>query len=287
MVTLIAWRNVWRSRLRSLVVIIAVALGLMAGVFMIAFSYGVNQERASNIIETRISHIQLHEKNFKDEMKVSLTIPDGEQVLARVEADARVKAATSRLVLTGMIQTSRGAYGVQIIGIDPEKEATVTQLKDRVIQGKYLDEDSRNGMLIGGALMEKLGWTKKDSSGITYTLRRKKPTLAFQTLDGETQNALFRLTGVYQSINQKLDESTVYVRQDWLSQLLDPDHQGNYVHEIAFLLHDQEVANDTTFLKQLRFACAPSARRRRNHVVRHAGRNWRCSPVSSVFDEAS
>ncbi len=252
MVTLIAWRNVWRSRLRSMVVIISVALGLMAGVFMIAFSYGLNQERTRNIIETRISHIQLHDKNFQDERKVRLMIPEGEKVLAKVEQDQRVKAATSRLVLTGMIQTSRGAYGVQIIGIDPDKEATVTQLKDRIIGGNYLDEGADNGMLIGGALMEKLGWVQEDSSGISYTLRRKKPTLAFQTPGGQTQNALFRLTGVFESANKKLDESTVYVSQEWLTQLLDTAYHGIRMHEIAILLQNPEVADDTLFLQQLR-----------------------------------
>lgn len=252
MVVLIAWRNVWRSRLRSGVVIFSVALGLLAAVFMMAFSYGLNTERARNIIETRISHVQIHQKEFQDELKVRLMIPDGLALEEHWVQDDRVKAATSRLVLPGMLQTSKGAFGVQIIGIQPDKEATVTQLPERIVAGKYLDEGHENGILLGGALMEKLGWAEEDSTGeMTYTLRRKRPTLAFQTLNGETQNALFRITGVYESLTKKLDEGIVYVRMDWLGQLLDTAYSTPQVHEIAFLLQDQSQSEDSTFLDEI------------------------------------
>ena len=38
----IAWRNLWRSKLRSSVVILSVIFGIVGGIIIIAMSYGLN-----------------------------------------------------------------------------------------------------------------------------------------------------------------------------------------------------------------------------------------------------
>ena len=58
----ISWRNVWRSKLRSFVVIMSVIFGILGGIIMIAISYGLNEERMNNAVDTYLSHIQIHNK---------------------------------------------------------------------------------------------------------------------------------------------------------------------------------------------------------------------------------
>ena len=60
----ISWRNVWRSKLRSLVVILSVVFGILGGIIMIAMSYGLNEERMNNAVETYLSHVQIHNNLF-------------------------------------------------------------------------------------------------------------------------------------------------------------------------------------------------------------------------------
>ena len=43
----ISWRNIWRNKLRSLVVIFSIVFGLLGGIIIIAMSYGLNEERMS------------------------------------------------------------------------------------------------------------------------------------------------------------------------------------------------------------------------------------------------
>ena len=63
----ISWRNVWRSKLRSLVVILSVVFGIHGGIIMIAMSYGLNEERMNNAVETYLSHIQIHNNLFRED----------------------------------------------------------------------------------------------------------------------------------------------------------------------------------------------------------------------------
>jgi hypothetical protein len=40
MLIAVAWRNIWRNKTRSLVILIAICLGLTSGIFYIAFYNG-------------------------------------------------------------------------------------------------------------------------------------------------------------------------------------------------------------------------------------------------------
>ena len=52
MIFKVAWRNIWRNKLRSLVVIASVAVGLFAGMFMMAFYSGLAKQEIASVIET-------------------------------------------------------------------------------------------------------------------------------------------------------------------------------------------------------------------------------------------
>ena len=60
MLLLIAWRNIWRNKLRSSIVIISITLGIWAGIFVMGLSVGLTNQRMENTISSYISHIQIH-----------------------------------------------------------------------------------------------------------------------------------------------------------------------------------------------------------------------------------
>ena len=61
----IAWRNIWRTPMRSLIVIGSIVMGIWAGIFVVAFSYGLNKQRTLNSIQNSISHIQIHHPEYQ------------------------------------------------------------------------------------------------------------------------------------------------------------------------------------------------------------------------------
>ena len=60
MIWSIAWKNIWRNKKRSLVVIIAVALGIIAGVFIIGFVEGCSKQRLDDAVYNEVFYIQIH-----------------------------------------------------------------------------------------------------------------------------------------------------------------------------------------------------------------------------------
>ncbi|MEM6262602.1 MAG: FtsX-like permease family protein [Bacteroidota bacterium] len=226
MLITIAWRNIWRNPLRSAVVMTSIALGLMAGTFLLAFSWGMNEQRTREIIETQVSHLQVHHPNFRADNDVADFIPESRSVLSMAKQNQQVKAATGRLLVGGMVASAKGNTGVQIRGITPDAEHEVTQLRDRIIEGEYFTA-RRNPIIISQKTAERL------KVGL-----RKKVVLTFQRPDGEITAGAFRVNGIYQTTNPKYDEAHVFVRLNDLDRLLG---SAGKLHEVAILMKDIEL----------------------------------------------
>ena len=224
MISLISWRNVWRNKVRSFVVIISIALGLWAGIFIMAFSWGLYEKHIDKAIHSQISHIQLHNKNFSEEQSIEYFISDIDEKTKKIKEVNNVKGVTARTIVSGMASSTNAGINVQINGIEPDEENEVTELKRRVIEGAYFEGIKRNPVLIGQKLAEKLKINL-----------RNKIVLTFQNTDNEIMAGAFRVVGVYKSSNSSFDARNIYVRRTDVNRLLNFD---NKAHEIAVLLEN-------------------------------------------------
>ncbi len=228
MLTNIAWRNVWRSKIRSSVVIVSIALGLWAGTFIMAFSWGMSEQRVNEAIDNQISHLQIHHPSFKEEHKAKFTVPKGWQRVEEIGRDERVQAATGRAITDGMITTTSGGAGVQIRGVQPKKENAVTGLKAKVDSGQYFQGVSRNPAVIGRELADKFNLDVKS-----------KFVLQFQDKSGAITSGAFRVAGIFNTSDAAFEERNVFVTSDDLNRLL--GFKEAKIHEIAVLLKDKNA----------------------------------------------
>lgn len=227
MLVQIAWRNIWRNKMRSLVVIGSVTLGIWAGIFILAFSWGLYQSNIHDSIYKHLSHIQIHHPSFSQEKESKFFISQADEILDSLHSDNRILAVSSRVISTGMISSPTTATGVQVLGVDPASEAKQTGLNQNLIEGSYFVSGKDNEILIGQKLAKKL--KVKLGSKVIVTL---------VTIDSEMISAAFRVGGIYRSKNTSLDQVNVYVQRDHLRQLL--ELQASESHEIAVLLRDEQ-----------------------------------------------
>ena len=234
----IAWRNIWRNRTRSMVVIAAIMIGLIGGIFLISFGFGMQEGRTRSIIETQISHIQIHTSTFLEDRYTKDTLPEKADLIKTLDTLSNMRGYSLRTLVGGMANSAKAAGGVTIQGIDPAAEAVVTQLPDRIIEGAYFEGVRRNPVVIGQKLAEKLKVSLK-----------KKIILTFQDKDGEITSGAFRIAGIYKSVNSKYDETNVFVRARDLQKILG---QQGQIHEVAILLENDQ--NTLSLQKNLQTA---------------------------------
>jgi putative ABC transport system permease protein len=108
MILIMAWRNIWRNKMRSIIIILSIAIGLFAGIAVLALYKGMMKSRVRNVIDAEVGHLQIHNSNFKKDYEPQFTLANGAQVLEAVSKMPEVKLAASRSITVGMLATPTG-----------------------------------------------------------------------------------------------------------------------------------------------------------------------------------
>ncbi|MFC2111886.1 ABC transporter permease [Bacteroidota bacterium] len=161
MIWSISWKNVWRNKIRSMVVIVAFTLGIFGGVYMVAFFYGMMESRIKLAIGNESSHIQVHHPQYLENNEVKYTIDDASEYISSIEQIPEVKAVSPRIKVLGMASTSGNASGIMINGVDVERERQVTGIAESLVRngGTFFESDGRKPIVIGEKLAKTLKLT--------------------------------------------------------------------------------------------------------------------------------
>ena len=221
-----AWRNVWRNKRRSWIIICAVIVGLVGMLFSLAFMEGMMRQTLINALGTHIGHLEIHKKGFENNKVISLNIENPQEVMQAVAGEPGVVAYSPRVVSSGLASSSESSSGITIVGIDPQKEPKVTTIKELVIQGDYLDEDGAFQVLLGQGLAEKL----KVGLG-------EKIVLMAQDLTGDIGSGAYRVKGIFKTASPDFDKYMIYLNLKESQKLLS---LGNRISELAILTDTPE-----------------------------------------------
>lgn len=227
MIVKIAWKNVWRNKLRSSLVIISVILGLWAGTFLMAYIFGLMEQRIEDAIGYEISHLQFHHPEFLEDNDPQFLIRNSEQLIKDLTKNDSVIAVSGRVLAYGMVAAASVSAGGKFIGINPRNEQTVSQLSNLIVEGEYLNERDKNKVIIGRKLADKL--KVKIRSKIVFT---------FQDCQRNIVAGAFRVQGIFKSHNSGIEERNLYVNSDDLQKLMQTNNQ---VHEVAVLLYESDL----------------------------------------------
>lgn len=231
MILSVAWRNIWRNKVRSIVVITAITLGICAGVFSTAFFKGMAEQRIKKVIETETSHIQIHHTDFRQSTDISSFIPDATHISGNIRQIPNVTGVSKRIVVFSMVASAETASGVKIVGVEPNDEMQVTNLSARIVDGAYFEGIKRNPVVIGKKLADKLN-----------VKVRSKVVITLQDMEKNITAGAFRIAGIYDTDNFAFDEINIFIRYSDMARLL--SFPGNACHEIAVKVSDGDFIRE-------------------------------------------
>ena len=229
----IGWRNIWRNKKRSVVVILSIILGLYGGLIIVSLMTTLNHQRMDTAINTYLADIQIHNKNYSNEYSIIDTIPNVQDLEEILKNDSRVKAFSKRAVINGMLSNSTGSYGVNVLGIHPDDEIKVTKVYSKMVEGEYFVSKRPNTMIVGKKLADKLNLKI-----------RSKVVIAFQDTNGDITSLLYRIEGIFRSGNSMFDDYNVFVKNNSIFSNL-PDLSG--YHEIPILTTHNDITKSLKF----------------------------------------
>lgn len=150
----IAWRNIWRHRRRTVIVVIAMAMSLWLMMFYDGFVAGFNNAIYGNAIKFLGGNIQIHAEGYSENSSKTPLLPlvDDQAAVEAALSQPNVVAASRRIITGGLATTREGAFPVSITGIEPEGELPVSLAAQNISSGRYLAADDLDSVLIGQGL---------------------------------------------------------------------------------------------------------------------------------------
>jgi ABC-type lipoprotein release transport system permease subunit len=197
-----AFRDLGRNRRRSFLSALALGVGLALLLMMDSVVVGEMDTAVDAAINLQSGDLQVRSANY-DEDSTSLAwedlVANPTAIAEQIGALAPVKAATPRLIASGIITIPNQTVGVQVVGIQPESAANAP-FRDGLVSGEFLTADDREGVLIGQALADKLGLKSGDSID-----------LLVNTSNGDVANQRFIIRGLYNTNFPGFDQGTLFM----------------------------------------------------------------------------
>ena len=226
----LAWRNLWRNHRRTLIMLLAIAIGVWAMIFMTALMRGMVDDMIRDGIDSLPGYVQIHHAEFRDDPSIdnSLQAP-GPELLSALENPA-VAGWTSRVRVPAMISSERDSRGITLLGVDPAGEIALGFDLENMVEGRFLDSPEDKGLVVGRKLLERL------ETGLG-----KRVVVMSQDPENNVADRGFRIVGVYKASLESQEEQFVYGGRSYIQSLL---KIGTQVSEIAVAGHDYRSVDD-------------------------------------------
>jgi ABC-type lipoprotein release transport system permease subunit len=216
----ISWRNVWRNWRRTVIAGIAIALGLTLILIFDGLLYGMDEALYGNTVRLQGGNVQIHAPGFREKSNSLPLLPLGDaDTVAEVAMDqTNVVAVSQRIRTGGMVSSREGTLPVAITGVEPEKEAPVSLVAEKVVQGRWLEADDEDVLLIGQEMAESLELSIGD-----------RVTLVGRATHRQMRRRTMTIVGIYDVGIPEVEKGLVYVSLLEAQMLFDMRDQATEV----------------------------------------------------------
>ncbi|MFQ5593425.1 MAG: ABC transporter permease [Anaerolineae bacterium] len=235
-----AWSQLWtigvrdlmRNRRRSVLTLIAVALGLTLLIVLNGLVQGTLADSLQYSIRYQTGHAQVRNDAYEEE-KLSLQwrdlLENPAELVTQAEALPEVKHAAPVLWINGIVNTADDSVGVRVYGIDVSSPI-YQPIREATFASGFLTADDRSGILIGNRLAEDLGV----SVG-------QKLVLTIVNADGQPEEGVFTIRGLFATGLPFYDQNSVFLP---LAKAQAFAGTGERASAIVIMLHDQDRADE-------------------------------------------
>ena len=207
--TRMAWRNLWRNHRRTLIMLLAIAVGVWAMIFMTALMRGMVDQMIEDGIDSLPGYVQIHHPAYRDDPSVENSLPHPGLALLEALQSSEVTGWTTRIRVPAMISSERDSRGVTLLGVDPEGEVALGFDPESIVEGRFLQSPDDQGLVIGRKLLDRL-----------ETDLGKRVVVMSQDPENNIADRGFRIVGVYKAKLAAMEEMYIYAGRSTVQSLL-------------------------------------------------------------------
>jgi putative ABC transport system permease protein len=224
----IAWRSIWRNRRRTLISMSAVGVGLVLVILYAGLVSGILGDAKEQLDNIGMGHVEITAAGWRTHRGAAESIDNPAALVATLDLPPLTEVGW-RVIARGLASSARGSEGVELQGVDWEREAQLSAVVRDITSGTRPVQTDDGGVLIGEKLADRL----KVKVG-------SKVRVMAQRADGEIGAELYRVRGIFHSLSPSISEHRVLVGEASARRLLGIGEAG---HQIVIQLDRAEDAD--------------------------------------------
>jgi ABC-type lipoprotein release transport system permease subunit len=220
----LAWRNIWRHRRRTIIIVLAMSMTLALMMFYDGLMSGFTDAIYGNAVKVLGGNIQVHAAGYRDQANSTPLLPlaDPQVVIKAAQANPNVLAATQRINTGGLVTNRDGTFAVGITGVQPENELNVNIIGQNVKDGRNLTSVDGDAILIGKGLADAMSVQVGD-----------RITLIGQSQHQQMRQRTMTVVGIFDLGMADIEKQTVYISLSEAQNLYNLNGQST---EVAIFL---------------------------------------------------
>jgi ABC-type lipoprotein release transport system permease subunit len=195
----IAWRNLWRSKRRTLITAGSVFFAVILTILMRSMQTGTYDIMIRNVVEYYTGYIQVHQKGYFKDQILDNAMELSEETLLKIKKSDGISNAVPRIENFALVSGNNNTKGALIVGTDPTEEKQLTGLDKKITSGEYFDQKDAGVMLAEG-LAAQLALKCGDTLVILG-----------QGYQGNSASGMYRVTGIVKFGNPELNKRMMYM----------------------------------------------------------------------------
>lgn len=219
--TKLAFKNLFRHKLRTFISIIAIAFTVMIVVFARGYITGAIDSTFANHIYYNSGHIKIIDQEYQQQERVlPLNYPvdgfqgqDLNEMISSLKEIDRIEMVIPRLKFGAMVSTEEELVTMSGWGVNSDQEITFTNLEDYLKEGR-MPQTGQREVVMGTDLLNKLDRQVGDTV-----------TILMNTAYGSLKGVTFKIVGRLESGLKMLNELVFFLPLDQAQLILEMEDQ--------------------------------------------------------------
>ena len=171
-----------------------ISVGFALALISLGLADGFHNQMIRNAVRLGSGNLTVEHEDYPDAPSNDKLVAQASALGDRLRGVPGIRNVSERIIVMGLIYTADNSAGVAILGVDPASDMTRKTLEAEIIEGRYLKDNEKRGVLIGADLARRL----RASVG-------GKAVVTAQDASGQISSQLVRVRGIFRTGINEMD----------------------------------------------------------------------------------
>lgn len=214
----LALKNILFYKSRSITTFILTFISTLFFIVYVAMMDGSHNSMLQNSLNVYTGAIEIYKKGYREIGGNDYLLHDVKEIEKKLLHVKGISTFTTRYETYGLLSHKEYSSAAMVTGIEASREVNMSQLKNSLVEGSYLNAKSANCVYMGADLKKKL-----------HVELGAEVSFIGSASDNSFAADLFKLCGVFKTGAYEFDSSASFVSREYFDTLMYSSGMASYI----------------------------------------------------------